>query len=401
VTSRRGASRWVALTGLVVLGLVAAVSALVVIGPGGGTLDAPASDALRWPPPDGWEDFTTVEVGPQGGRVRLDDDIDYRLVAPEVVRRPVELVGGRDVVWIGGHIQIDDQGRVGAEARRGLVVRDDGDEAEGRTVHVEGLLIDGNDVSEGVDIDAPSAVVQLANLRVENVSFRNADDRDGTGAYGDLGDNHPDVVQTYGGFRELRIDGLTATSAYQGLFFKVDADQGRRQPVKLRRVDIQAVSRQGTDQMPYAGNRMFFWDVDTVGDVLVESGTVWVQHHPDAGKVADVPNPRPGSGSWWHGAYRGGAQLVEEPPPGTATLTDAVEQRHSQSDTASTPPKTGHDDVGTYLTWPRGDGKARGEMVGLDGGASGRIYGGRPPGGSYVSRDAVGPDYRSPWLERS
>jgi hypothetical protein len=94
--------------------------------------------------------------------------------------------------------------------------------------------------------------------------------------------------------------------------------------------------------------------------------------------------------------------LVAEPPPGIASFADAVEQRHSQSDVASAPPLTGEDDIGTYLTWPQGEGDTQAELAGLDdGGHDGRIYGGRPPGGSFVSRDAVGLHYRSPWLESS
>jgi hypothetical protein len=314
------------------------------------------------------------------------------------VTGPVEIVGGHHIVWLGGHIRVDNPAVVSAGERRGLLVRDDGDEVDGRTVHVEGVLIDGNDLSEGFDIDAPSAVVQLANLRVEQVGFRNADDRDGTGPYEVLGDNHPDVIQTYGGFRELRIDGLTATSTYQGLFFKVDGGEGRGRPIKLRRVDIHAVSRVGTDNVRYAGNRMIFWDVDTVGDLQVESGTVWVQHHPDAGKVDRIPNPREGSGSWWHGAYRNGDQLVEERPPGTAELDDAVERRHSLSHKPSTPPERGSDELGHYVTWSAdgGAGRTGAELVGLDDGEDGRIYGGSPPGGAFVPRELVGLGYRSP-----
>lgn len=397
----RRAKPWLVLAGLLVISLVAALVLFLSDGPAPPiSSDDAAADQLWWPPPEGWEDFTPVDVEPIGGRIRLDDDEDYRLEAPDVVTGGVEIVGGRHVVWVGGHLRIDDAGLVGAGERRGLLVRDDGDESDGRTVHLEGLLIDGNDLSEGVDIDAPSAVVQLANIHVETVGFRNADDRDGTGSYEELGDNHPDVIQTYGGFRELRIDGLTAASAYQGLFFKVDSDEGTGRPVKMRRVDVRAVSRDGTDGVQYAGNRMFFWDVDTVGDVWVESGTVWVQHHPDAGKVAGAPNPRSGSGSWWRGAYRDGEQLVEERPPGTARPVDAVERRQSVTGESSTLPATGQDDFGAFFYWPDGEaGRAGAELLGLVDGEGGRIYGGTPPGGSFVSRDAVGLDYRSPGFQ--
>jgi len=397
--SRTGSWRWFVLAGLAVL--ATATVFVVLIAEARRTSDPPEVTAgdgrLQWPPPDGWQDFTTIEVAASGGRLRLDDDTDYRLLAPDVITRPVEIVGGGDVVWVGGHVRIEDAGVVGAGERRGLLVRDDGDEDDGRTVHLEGLLFDGDDLSEGVDIDAPSAVVQIANVRVEAVTFRSADDRDGTGAYEELGDNHPDVIQTYGGFRELRIDGLTAASAYQGLFFKVDSDEGVGRPIVMRRVDVRAISRLGTDGVDYAGNRMFFWDVDTVGDVRVEQGTVWLQHHPDAGKVQGSPNPRSGSGSWWHGAFRRGDELVVEPPPGTAVLADAAERRHSITGTSSVPPQSGADALGPFVYWADGAiGRADAELLDLSGGDAGRLYGGTPPGGSFVSRDAVGLDYRSP-----
>ena len=35
------------------------------------------------------------------------------------------------------------------------------------TVHIEGLLIYGSDLSEGIQINAPQATVQIVNVRVE------------------------------------------------------------------------------------------------------------------------------------------------------------------------------------------------------------------------------------------
>lgn len=37
-------------------------------------------------------------------------------------------------------------------------------------------------------------------------------------------DNHPDIIQTRGGVGELRIDHLTGSTDYQGLYFKNDGD---------------------------------------------------------------------------------------------------------------------------------------------------------------------------------
>jgi hypothetical protein len=97
-------------------------------------------------------------------------------------------------------------------------------------VHVEGLRIRGAGLSEGIDLDERlGAIVQLENNRVEGIHAR--DERNFT-------DNHPDVVQSWAGPAVLRIDGLTATTDYQGLFLN-PAQFGRAsRMVDLRRVNI-------------------------------------------------------------------------------------------------------------------------------------------------------------------
>ncbi len=237
-----------------------------------------------------------MRLDPEGGRIRLDSDVDYRIVGDRAISGPVEIIGGRNVVWIGGEINIRGADDDEPWSRgHGLTIRDAADDQSDRSrlVHLEGLLLRGNRLTEGIDIDAPTAIVQIQNVRVDAVRFAGADDRDGTGAYRGDGRNHPDVLQTYGGHIEVRIDGLSGRSGYQGLFLKIDHPDGQRGTVRLRRVDLEATEFVGADGVAYAGNRMYFWDVTTIGDQFVETGTVWIDHHPDAGKVADEPNPRP------------------------------------------------------------------------------------------------------------
>jgi hypothetical protein len=137
----------------------------------------------------------------------------------------IVISGGRNVVLIGGHITIPWAGpEASAADRRGLFLR-----WQTGTVHVEGLLIDneGGDLSEGIQINAPRARVQLVNLRVEGVHARDPVD---------FTDNHPDLVQPWGGAGELRIWGFTGSSAYQGIFLK--ADQNELGRVILDRVNL-------------------------------------------------------------------------------------------------------------------------------------------------------------------
>ncbi|MGE4086187.1 MAG: hypothetical protein AB7H93_24645 [Vicinamibacterales bacterium] len=355
-----------------------------------------AAAVLRWAPPPGWRDHELRAVDTGGGRVRLDDRKDYRLIASGPITGSVEIVGGRNVVWIGGHVRLDaPPAAPEPQARRiGLTIRDGADARTGRTVHLEGLLLDGTGLSEGIDIDAPSAVVQLQNIRVEAVRFAGADDRDGTGPYAGMGRNHPDIVQTYGGHRELRIDGLSGRSAYQGLFLKIDHPDSPAGAVHLRRIDLAAIAIDGTDGHRYAGNRMFFWDASTIGDLHLEEGTVWVRHHPAAGKVAARSNPRRSSAGWWHGAYRVDGGVRGDAAPGSATGTDAVERLSPGAPVQ--PPRLGLDALGAYAWWPLPPDGSHAAMLNGTGTGSGRIRLGTPPDGPYVRAQDVGEHYRSP-----
>ncbi|MDQ3678048.1 MAG: hypothetical protein M3401_14840 [Actinomycetota bacterium] len=181
---------------------------------------------LRWPAPRLVKP-TVVRVGAGGGTVRLAADRDYRIVLrmPLTERGGLQIIGGRNVVLVGGHITIPPAGAGATVAdRRGL-----GLSGQTGTVHIEGLLIDnaGGDLSEGIQVAAPRAVVQIQNTRVAGVHAR--DEKRFT-------DNHPDVIQTPGGVGELRVHRFTGTTTYQGLFLRGDrAPVGR---VALSKVNV-------------------------------------------------------------------------------------------------------------------------------------------------------------------
>ncbi|MDZ7674980.1 MAG: hypothetical protein U5K30_07925 [Acidimicrobiales bacterium] len=183
------------------------------------------SPTLSWAPPE-LDDPETISVSTEPDAIKLDPDRDYRIELPSSpVTRPVAIDGGRNVVLIGGEIAIPWQGEEPyASQRRGLLLRD-----QTGVVHVEGLLIRGEDVSEGIQIDAEDATVQLQSIRIENLHARDQVD---------FSDNHPDVVQPYGGVDELRIDRLTGETDYQGLFLAEDL--GPIGSVDLRRVNIRS-----------------------------------------------------------------------------------------------------------------------------------------------------------------
>lgn len=180
-------------------------------------------DQLTWPPPR-LERPEVIYVPQQPQTLELEPERDYLVVLPETpLTRGLTIRGGRNIVMIGGEIDIPWQGEEPTiRERRAILI-------EGQTgvVHVEGLWLRGDDLSEGIQIDAPQARVQLQNIRVERVTARDTVD---------FTDNHPDVVQPYGGVEHLRIDRLTAYTDYQGLFLV--GSLGPIGAVDLRHVNI-------------------------------------------------------------------------------------------------------------------------------------------------------------------
>ena len=184
---------------------------------------------LRWPAPPLVKP-RVVRVRDGGATIRLAGRHDYRIVLRERLAEVggLRIIGGHNVVLVGGHITIPPAGpRASAGDRRGLLIA-----GQTGTVHIEGLLVDnaGGDLSEGIGIAAPRATVQIQNTRVAGVHAR--DEKRFT-------DNHPDVIQTFGGVRELRVNRLTGTTTYQGLFLRGDAGPiGRAELSKVNIVGL-------------------------------------------------------------------------------------------------------------------------------------------------------------------
>ena len=219
------------LAGLLVVAAVA-IAVLVLFGSSDDRERSRAGTGpkLAWKPP-ALTDPQTVRPTASDRTLELDPGRDYRVDMPdEPLSGPggLSITGGRNVVLIGGTIDIALNGAEPAiTARRGLFLQ-----GQTGTVHVEGLLIRGRDLSEGIDLDQRAgATVQLQNIRVEGVHA--LDEKH-------FSDNHPDVVQTWAGPAELRVDRLTGSTDYQGFF--LHPTQFIREPPRLfdlRHVEIE------------------------------------------------------------------------------------------------------------------------------------------------------------------
>ncbi len=296
----------------VLLPLAAAGAAVAVASPPAG-----AAAPLRLSPP-ALSAPQQVEVTSRNRDLRLDPRRDYVVRMPS---RPLEvpyglqITGGRNVVLVGGHIRVPHQGRrPNGRQRRALYLKD-----QRGTIHVEGLLIDGPDVAEGINLDQRrGARVQLANVRV--VGLRARDNRRFT-------DAHPDVLQTWAGPAELHVDGLTGTSNYQGFFLDPTKHGPLPRLFSFRRVDLSATTSSG----------YLLWRARPVPTVVDD---VWVQPDPTKSEwVTMWPNP-----GAWPGVRVGRPPGGDFVPAGSAGVGYRSPGYAAAAERAA-PPPTGREDV--------------------------------------------------------
>jgi hypothetical protein len=187
--------------------------------------------ALRWAPPTLVEP-KTITLGTGYTHTTLATNRDYIVKLPPTKKVGGTWIdGGHNVVIVGGYITVP-QGDSSASTNETTALSIKG--ATG-TVHVEGVLIDGSGGGEfdGVTINAPQATVQLENLRIVGVQ----------GSYDKV---HADVVQPWGGVKDLRIDRLTGRSNYQGLTLKPDL--GAIGSAEIEEVDLTATTEGTVDR---------------------------------------------------------------------------------------------------------------------------------------------------------
>jgi hypothetical protein len=167
---------------------------------------SPDRPRLTWAPPP-LSDPETIRLDRGQTVTRMDPTRDYVLQIPPEGKGDTFLVGGHNIVIIGGHISTGaDPPPWDVPEHRAIYITD-----TTGVVHIEGMLIDDADVGrgDGIAIAAPLATVQIQNVRV-------------VGLTGEERGNHADVVQVWGGVRELRIDRLTGATDYQGLHIQPD-----------------------------------------------------------------------------------------------------------------------------------------------------------------------------------
>jgi hypothetical protein len=221
------------------------------------------SGPIRWAPP-ALVDPKTIELGTGYTHTSMATSRDYIIKLPPTRKVGATwLDGGHNVVVMGGSVTIPMGTPPGVEndaQRTGIYIKG----ATG-TVDIEGVSIEGSGAEfDGVDIAAPLATVQLENLRIIGVKGR-------------FSAFHGDMVQPWGGVKDLRIDHLTGTSNYQGL--TLQQDLGPIGSAEISNVDLTATTEPPLD----LGGHMIWLTTDsnTCTDFPVTLSNVFVKPRPE------------------------------------------------------------------------------------------------------------------------
>ena len=167
-------------------------------------LAAPALAAvpLKWAPP-ALVNPVVISIGAGFFHARVPTNQDCILRWPTTKHvGTVWIEGCRNLVSMGGWNTIPLSSDLSNNANSRILYLSG---TAGRA-HIEGLLGDasGGSMSDGIDINAPLATVEIENVRID-------------GIYGYMDRFHADCVQPFGGVKALRIYNFTCNTAYQGL----------------------------------------------------------------------------------------------------------------------------------------------------------------------------------------
>lgn len=183
-----------------------------------------SAPTLTWAPPSGYQNFPVKSVAVATGSQTINGGGgDMLIKLPSSPTGPINITNCRNAVLIGGQINIPPNSGPGTDQRGIYITGCTG------TVHIEGVYINGDIATaegDGVAINAPNAIVQLQNMRIYKLY----------GGFNTASHNHSDIVQPWGGVKELRIDYMTGSSNYQG--FQINDDINHIGKVTIKNTNI-------------------------------------------------------------------------------------------------------------------------------------------------------------------
>jgi len=254
---------------------------------------------LTWAPPE-LENPTTVKVSDSYRSLKLDPAKDYIVELPkdQPLNGELAIWGGRNVVVIGGEIVIKEGGWRAVYLQQNTGV-----------MHFEGIHIRGEppeSLLEGFNFNhrQTNCVVQIQNVRVEKV-------------HGTRAGHHADIIQTWAGPAELRIDGLTGFTQYQGMFllpnqhFTLATDGFLPKKWVFKNINIE-----GDEDSAF-----MLWAPEEKEQFPMEIENVWVQPRENKRGDRDAylwPQPKKTNNRFWDNVKEGIPPGGDFVPLGTA-----------------------------------------------------------------------------------
>jgi hypothetical protein len=174
-------------------------------------------------------------------------------------------------------------------------------------------------MGDAIQIASPNSIVQIQNFRVEALR-------------GDGPKMHADVLQPWGGAREIRLDRVTGYSTYQGVF--LNADYNNTGKIIFKNVNLTA----GEEIYTGAGGGYMMWLNTLSAEKITETEfintyvkaregrdilkTVWPDK--DTGKDEYRPNLTGNKVTWPGLSWVKGGLFVGDPPDGDFVKSDAA-----------------------------------------------------------------------------
>lgn len=315
---------------------------------------------LRWQRPT-LDNPTTLIIPETGDRMySLTLGKDYIVKFATGVRRdPIEFNNARNIVIVGCEMNVANITSPNYWDRRYIKIQS----GITGTVHIEGCWLHGTSLIDGIVIDAPNAIVQIQNSLIEGME------------YDELIANHPDILQTYAGPRELRMYNVTGASDYQGIQVYGESGNGNIWPdaVTLDRVNVRPNTTYGNlnYEIPLYQNAPYNMANDTkwlLNDVYLSPG--YRDGSPTARRTLRASLGYSTEINWYYQEYRANGTVY------------GTEQQGAGSASANT--------QGDYIVFTR---PSTDRLWNIEQTAGGRIYYGIPSGGDYVKSADVGRNY--------
>lgn len=203
-------------------------------------------ELLSWAPPV-LSNPIEAHVNNSNCNLTLLADQDYKIIFDEKITAAyglrINCNGARNILIIGGEIDIPDQGTwvsgedFGQKRRAMYIHKWTG------VLHIEGVWFHGADIAEGLNIDSrfSGSTLQVQNCRFDNIKGRQEESANYSSAKW-----HPDIIQGWGGPTYFYIDYLTGTTEYQA--FMLQPNQYGAYPISkldFNHINIYKTSSQG------------------------------------------------------------------------------------------------------------------------------------------------------------